>query len=250
VSPAGGRALEAVELGLRFEAARRAALEETLGVEQLPLGEDAALRKVPAAGREILARRVYWNAWRLGRSAAQAHGEVNDPARLGELLGGCGLACVAGEWRADGARRRLERAGCAAAAELGAAACDYYREAVDGLVAGLSGALRYTRLASHGHGAMRCEDVLYSEREPAARLAPVPAAVARHCAQPLARLRALGVRVELLGLAENRLHVEIAGLHGSSCGPTRLYFDLLAEHLAKRFPALALTDASPRAVLT
>jgi hypothetical protein len=250
VSSAPAGALDPADLLVRFAAARLAALQETLGFARPTTDERSALDSVPPEQRDALARRVYWNAWRLGRSAARAHGEVNEPERLCALLGASGLDCARGTWRADGTRRRLEREGCPTGEALGIAACDFFREALDGLVSGLSGRLRFARLASRGHGAQSCADVVYSERDPTARSGPVPAEVSRQFAQPIARLRVLGVSVELLGLAENRLHVEVAGLHAARCGPTGLYFDLLADHLVRHFPDLVLVDASPRAVMT
>lgn len=239
--------LDAASLGERFARARRAALAAVLPPEAETEDEIAALRALPVGAAEELGRRTYWNAWRLGTSAARAHGAVNEADRLAALLGSLGVPCLAGEWRCEGDRRRLGRDGCAAES-AGAAACDFYREAADGLVAGLSERLRFVRWTSRGHGAARCEDLLCSADDAGARFAAVPAEIAEHLARPRATLARVGLELDLLGLLENRLYVRLESASGSACGPTKLYFDLLAEHLAKRFPGLALVDATPRAV--
>lgn len=242
-------ALGLVDLGARFARARRAALAVALGGEDPGVDEARSLERVPQARREELFRTVFWNSWRLGRSAIRRYGAIDDPPALQAVLERIGFPCLSGEWRSSGRVCSLVRDGCGASCSGSADSCDYSREAIDGLVSGLSGAVAFARHHSRGHGAEQCHDVLYPIEEHEARFAPVPEEVVAHLAGPLDRLRSRGVRIDLLGIAENRLHVVCESTRGVACGPTQLYLDLLAEHLAKRFPQLELTNASSRAVL-
>lgn len=241
--------LEAADLASRFAQARRAALVVSLDGAALPAEETAAVRAVPIAARGDLFKRVFWNAWRLGKSAVGRHGAVDDLDRLRVLLEGAELACLEGAWQREDDELRLERMGCRSGAEVDRIFCDFCREAIDGLVSGLSDDLRFARRGSRGHGGERCEDLFFAAAGRDARLAPVPEPVAEHLARPLDRLAQLGVSFELVGLAENAVHVVAGDPRSAACGPSKLYFDLLAEHLAKRFPDLVLVDATPRAVM-
>lgn len=230
------------ELAERWRRARGAALG-TAGDEYL------ALAAVADGELDRALREVGLNSFRLGRSAAAHHPAADEPAALAALLGASGLPCLAAEPVVEGDLLHFRRAGCGLADRLGARVCDYHREAIDGLVCGLSNRLRFARLASRGRGESACEDLLYDASRPAARFAPVPAEVGEHLAAPLRRLAEQGFSIRLLGIAERRLFVAADAGRGTACGPARLYLDLLASHLARRFPDLDLVDATPRAVV-
>jgi hypothetical protein len=234
--------LDPRELAERWRRARLAALggagEELARLEALP--PEALAARLDAVGR---------NSWRLGRSAAAFAGAVDGAATLAALLAGSGIPCVAAGAEPLAAGCRFRREGCADLVRAGTRACDHYREAIDGLVCGLSEKLLHARVASRGHGGLACEDRLVPAGERAARFAPVPEAVREHLAGPLGRLVAQGSAITLLGLEENRLVVRCEGGRSTACGPARLLLDLLASHLAARFPDLELVDATPRAVM-
>jgi hypothetical protein len=231
----------------RFTRARRSALAKVYEGEP-PSDEVTALVELREARWEEALKQVYLATWRLGRGAARVAG---GPIRLAEmadrLRAGRGVPCLAGRWRAEGAAVVRESPGCAEGVMGGARVCDWYREALDGLVSGLGQEIGFARRASLGRCGSHCEDVLFDDSAPELRLAPVPTFILEHVAHPIRRLDEEGIELRLLGLAENRLYVTFARRSGG-CGVPRLYFDLLADHLRERFPEIELRDATPRAM--
>jgi hypothetical protein len=229
----------------RFARARRSALTKVYEGEP-PADEIAALVELREARWEEALKQVYLASWRLGRGAARVAG---GPIRLAELAdrlrAGHGVPCLAGRWRAEGGSVVRESPGCAEGVMGGARVCDWYREALDGLVSGLGQEIGFARRASLGRCGSHCEDVLFDDSAPELRLGPVPTFVIEHVAYPVRRLAEDGIELRLLGLAENRLYVSFARKAGG-CGVPRLYLDLLADHLRERFPELELRDATPR----
>lgn len=230
------------DFALRWRRARLSALGggESETERLLSLPEEATRDARKAAG---------WNSWRLGRSAAAQAGPVDDSGQLARILGTSGIPCVESTAHTSGLECRFQRTHCQAFADIGSLACDFYRDALDGAVCGLSDALRYSRVASRGAGGTSCEDRIYPAGHGELRFASVPEPVVAHLAGPLARLTARGFAIELHGLEENRLVVSVASGRTTACGPDRLHFDLLQSHLVERFPDLRLVDSTPRAVM-
>lgn len=231
----------------RFARARRSALVKVYEGEP-PADEITALVELREARWEEALKQVYLASWRLGRGAARVAG---GPIRLAEmadrLRAGRGVPCLAGRWRSEGGSVVRESPGCAEGVMGGARVCDWYREALDGLVSGLGQEIGFARRASLGRCGSHCEDVLFDDSAPELRLAPVPTFILEHVAHPVRRLAEEGIELALLGLAENRLYVTFARKAGG-CGVPRLYFDLLADHLREGFPEIELRDATPRAM--
>lgn len=219
-------------------------------------GEEAdRVRALDPSAREDLSRLVALSSWKLGSSLADRIGPVDDPERLAGLLEASGIPCaLAIRSEEPGSGLRLDRLPCCAVQrredEGGAEAlCDFYRDALDGFVCGVSRQLRYGRRVSPGRGGDRCADVLFPASRPEARFEPVPPEVSEHLAGPLAAMRQRDVALRLLGLAENRLVVLAEAGRSTACGLGKIYLDALAAHLAKAFPFLELVDATPRAVM-
>lgn len=246
-APAPCPVLDPIELAGRWSRAREAALDRLGAGEQ---GEPESQRARAAAGArfEDLLREVGRNSWRLGRSVARSFGTVDEIEPLATLLAASGMPCAQGVRRTDDEISICTRADCGTTAS-GTEICDFYREALDGFVCGASERLRFSRWRSAPRNRGRCGDVLHSAERPDARFEPLPPEVHDHLAGPLERLGAKGVGIELLGIAENRVYVRSETGRSAACGPGKLYIDLLASHLAARFPDLELVDASPRAVM-
>lgn len=231
----------------RFAKARRSALAKVYEAEP-PADEVTGVVELREARWEEALKQVYLASWRLGRGAARVAGGAVGLAEMADRLRtGRGVPCLAGRWRAEGAAIVRESPGCAEGVMGGARVCDWYREALDGLVSGLAHEVGFARRASLGRCGTHCEDVLFDDSAPELRLAPVPTFVLEHVAHPMRRLGEEGIELELLGLAENRLYVSFTRKSGG-CGVPRLYFDLLADHLRERFPEIELRDATPRAM--
>ncbi len=239
-----------IDLALRFGRARRAALEAVTGALATADGDEAwQVRLATSVAKEALLRRVYDHALTLGRGFVRYHGGTPVSAEaLPALLGALDCPCVGGDWTATDGGLVHERPGCEHGVG-GPALCDYWREAIGGLVHGLTDGVLHARHASVGRGQSSCRDALYDEPEGPLRYGPVPASTlaAVDAAKVAAHLLAPDVRVRVFGVLEDELCV---GLEQNGCDPDA---DAQRQHVLSLFhrylPGLTLRDVSPRAVL-
>lgn len=157
-----------------------------------------------------------------------------------------GAPCLRGQWHVaeDDGAVVLERAGCPGAC---ADVCDWWREAIGGLVLGVTGGLRHTRHRSLGHGDATCVDVIYRAAESPLRYGPIPDELRPELAA-VARTAALidsTCAVEFLGLSEATLFYRIApsARDGAVRGQP-----IVERSLRRRFPDLTPCEVSPRPV--
>ncbi len=239
----------AIDLAQRWSSARRAALRATLPESDEVEPEDVLLARALAHAPEAALRRVFDVSMKLGEGFRRFHGLDLPLAQLVELLPLLGPPCTARSAvrvEAEPAYR-TERDGCLAAAQH-PRTCDYWREAVEGLVLGMTGAVRHARHESVGHGGARCVDVLYVHPQSRLRFGPIP----EHLQAGLESLRRTArafdssVEIEFLGLSESVLHYSCRSL--GSGGDVRLN-SVIEQGLRRRFPWLSARDVSPRPVL-
>lgn len=200
------------ELADRWARARRAALREVLAISpDEAAGEtEATLQDRALATDEAeTCRRLFENGVTLGRGYQRVHGGPIPFAALPDVLAALEVPCARGAaQRADGDGLTVSRAGCAAAA---AGRCDAWREAIDGLVVGLSDGARLARFESLGHGDPRCVDFLYEDPQCARRFGPVSDALRALEVTVRQRLRKLdaSTRFQFLGVSEGVLAFEL-----------------------------------------
>jgi hypothetical protein len=211
--------------------------------------EDDLLRGALAENAEAANRGAFENSLRLGVGFARYHGTELALEEVPSALCEQASPCAAGTWvRVEGEpAMRLERSGCAAA-QLGPGACDYWREAIDGLVLGVTGGIRHARYQSVGHGDATCVDVLYVNPESALRYGPIPSdvAAALEAISRQARMFDSRLKVEFVGLSEGVLFYREA----STGGPSEVSVtSFVARAVRRRFPHLRLQEVSPRPVL-
>ncbi len=237
------------ELSLRWRHARRAALRSVLPSSTSEATDDELLRDALVADASTAQRAVFDNSLRLGRGWSHVEGTLATFADLVGSLPELGVPCAARDARApaDGASAMLlEREPCETAA-LGAVACDFYREALSGLILGMTGGVLHSRHASGGRGGARCVDAVYVDPEWRDRYGGIPDDLRPHLE---AATRALlmfdsRARIEFLGVAEGTLHYVVRG----GAGALRVTATL-ERLLARRVPGLSLREVSPRAVFT
>lgn len=167
---------EIADLASRWQRARRSALK-TVAESESP-GADVALASVEAEGealRDVSAesiekrlRDVFDNSRKLALSASKYFGVTFEIDDFRSLFVAAGVPCAQGIWeRRDGAAIGT-RNGCPMARVKNTHACDWYREAMDGLVMGLGQKERIVRHGSEAYGDSACVDVLFEEGPSAA----------------------------------------------------------------------------------
>jgi hypothetical protein len=239
-----------IDLSERWRRARRAALLATVVRRAEGEGEEELVLRALQKDREGALKQVFTNSLRLGTSFAQYH-RVELP--LGDLpatLPHLGVPCLAGRYRpCEGeAAYFIERGGCPAA-ELGKGVCDWWREAIEGLVLGITGGIFYTRHASAGRGGGVCVGVLYVDPESPLRFGAIPEAMreATESVRRTARAFHTSLDVEFLGMNEGVLFYRN---RRRGCGDTSLNVQSLVERgIHRHFPGVELREVTERSVL-
>ena len=247
---APGRVEPIPGLAARWRGARRAALNAVL--QEAGAADDTVLlAEALARDRDQAQRRVFENSLRLGQGFARFHHTALTLETLPDALdqvSGVAAPCLRGTWTAvpDEAALRLERPGCPFR-DQGPAACDWWREAISGLVLGVAAGLRHARHQSCGHGDGRCVDIIYVHPESPLRFGPIPAEMADALAAVARMVTAFdtSAAVAFLGLSEGVLYYQLIK---PGCGTVRAQ-PLVEQGVHRRFPDLALREVSPRPVL-
>lgn len=235
------------DLSERWRRARRAALRAVVVPTTGDDGEDQLLAQALGVDCDSTLRHVFENSLKLGTGFARFfHTEpaLEDlPAVLARLM----TPCASGTWtvlQEGEPALRLERAGCPAAAH-GSAACDYWREAISGLVLGMSGFL-HGRHASRGHKDPSCIDVFFLTPQSEHRFGPIPDEMRETLEGAVRLVKRFDSRVEIefLGIAEGVLYY-----HEKRGGGEVSTASQLKSAVQRRFPDLSLRELSPRPVL-
>lgn len=239
------------DLASRWQRARRAALRSCLPDGDVDPDTRASelelLARALRADAAAAEKAVFENSLALGRGFRRHHGVELTLGELPAVLPRLGLPCANGLSRLAVGEPGLFllRQGCEARG-LGTAACSLYREAMQGLLLGLTRGLAHSRHGSVTHGDEVCLDVIHHEGS-ALRYGAIPAEMQPVLDTLVRRLRAFDstVSVELLGMTDGALHYRL------SRGPNvQLNVQACFERsVRRRFPELRLHEASPRPVL-
>jgi hypothetical protein len=237
------------DLGDRWRRARMSALRSVAAPRSESLVDhDGLLVAALDHAAEPALKAVFDASLRLGNSF-RGYYRMDLPLRdLAGLLPSLGAPCAAATWiYLDGeAALRSERPGCAAGA-LHPRACDFWREAVDGLAGGLTGTARLARHQSRGHGDAVCVDVLHVHPESPLRYGPIPHEVRVGLDAVVRTVRRFdpSAQVEFLGLSEGILFYRLGGAGGE----VRVT-GALEQSIRRRFPGLATRECTHRPVLS
>lgn len=214
--------------------------------------------------RSVVLRKVFDYSRQLGMSASRAFKLSFEIGDFSEILESIELPCFRGKWREHNGTRVLERTGCEAVSLSGGLACDYWREALDGLVMGAGSAERLARHRSRGHGDDECVDVLFEEefslprvigegaakpRPESKKFGPVPTEVADALGVAADRLKKMKIALHVDGVSEGVLYYRLDPEKGVLCGAGgKMIHESFQRELNAKFPNLKLQDASPLAV--
>lgn len=236
------------DLAARWRRARCSALSEVLNRRSNQEPEAALLASALDEAPEQALRAAFDNSLTLGQGFRRCYSADLTLPDLVRILPELGSPCVGAQWahRPDTAAYFSERPPCVVGSEH-PRACDYWREAVQGLVLGLTSGVHHARHESIGHGGTRCIDVLYVHSQNPARFAPIPEEVSAGLAAlcRTARLFDSSIEIEFLGIEENVLHYTVrSNAEKNALDLTRI----IQRGVRKRFPWLGARDVSPRAV--
>lgn len=213
------------------------------------------LQNASPAEVEGILRKVFDNSRALGISASKFMGASWELSDLKDILPSSGIPCLSGECETRQFSMTIRREPCAQG-QACKHICDFYREAIDGLVMGLCEDERYARQASGGHGDGRCVDVFFLENgnaEIGARELYRYESVSPELLQSLApvaeRLERMHAHIVFKGVAEQTLYYEIVDSKNGSCGATGRILHGTVERLVHEInPSLRIQDTAPLAV--
>lgn len=237
----------------RWQAARIAALKQgaEVAADQPAATEEALLQQILPAQREAVLKAVYANTRKLGHSALRYFALLWDTDDVREVLAQADVPCLQGQWRHDGPQVVVERHGCSMPQQCGTLGCDYWQEAMDGLLMGLGDAVRHTRHRSAGHGDACCRDVFHSHSaagtQERAAYGPVPEHLGAFLRNLTPQCVPAHVQVTFVGYAAGVVYYQ-ATAPGMGCG-SQLWPTILQRAVAKTYPTLRLQDLAPSAVL-
>ncbi|GEM_PF-678794 len=250
----------------KWKKARLSALKEVLGEKSAGISdEELLLKQVDTETKEKALRKVFDNSRRLGLSVAKFLGLSWEASDLADLLPQVHVPCFSRPWRKHNSAYVLERAGCDSYSKTGSLGCDYWREALDGLVMGVGENERLSRHRSVGHGDSECLDVLFAEEfqpprivsapDPAEKktigqkFGPIPEAMFESL-KPIARqFESMKIKLVLEGLSEGILYYRLDAHEGVLCGAGgKLMHDSFSREMAKLYPNTAIRDVAPLAV--
>lgn len=261
------------DFGLRWQKARLSGLQsllneksksEAIGDQALATRELELLSKVSEALQDQALRTVFDYSRQLGRSVSRFLGLSLETSDFSEILASTQIPCFQGKWRSHNEALVLERKGCASLSTLNSFGCDYWREALDGLIMGAGDTERLARHRSLGHGDQECVDVLFTENYSVPRVVcreqssnppslkkygPVPLKLTQELEAISKRFEKMKVCLHIDGFSEGALYYRLETDEGVLCGAGgKLLHDSFCKELAKKFPKILAKDSSPLAV--
>lgn len=241
----------------RWEKSRRAAYFSVVGVQ---IDEANYLINLPSLNEEnfeSLLKQLFLNSRNLGQSYQKNFGLMWEQEDFINHLSQLGSPCFSGAWERRASASVLIRSGCSQGRELGTRVCQYWREAADGLVIGLSEGDRFVRHCSVESGDATCVDVIYQDEatpsdaiwESENRWGPLPQELNSTLKIIEENFDKLKVDLSFLGISEKNLFYKLEPRENLTCGSSGTIFrTLLQEKVKKVMPDLHLRDASPVAV--
>ncbi len=204
--------------------------------------------------KDTLLKEVFDNSRKLALSYSKHLGMTFELQDFQDLLSTSGIPCVHGEWSSRLNARILKRKGCDFCSKTGSDACDYWREAMDGVVIGLGEKERLARHGSVRHGDDACIDVFFTEasrsEEDSLAWGPLPAHMALELLELAAYFQSTTrVDIDLKGFREGVLYFEFASSTDLLCGNSNLLTQKFINLVREKFPGLILKDVTPQAVL-
>lgn len=241
----------------RWQRARQSALDKSLSAQVSEAMFFSKLSEISDEQFEELLKLVFLNSRNLGKSYQKSLQVVWEASDFVEHLQKLGSPCFQGTWQTKQNSVSLARAGCAGGQAAGSRFCQYWREALDGLVMGISDHERYMRHSSIGSGDHLCVDVIYQDEEISAsviwdnqmRWGPLPEPIQPELQKIKEKFLNMKIDLSFLGISEMNLYYKMESKENLTCGTSgTLFRGMLEKAVQKKFPQYVLKDASPVAV--
>lgn len=241
--------LDPADFDDRWKRARMAAQRKALGALTHE-NEELNLKAVSHEQREDLLRAVFENSKRLGESIRWHFGAEWEISDFYDVISKLDFQCFKGSWKTINEGVVLERAGCDAERHCGSYACDYFKEAMEGLVLGVSNEVTFARHESRGHGSQDCKDLFLNCNADELTFAPLTKELIAILEVVNGRMTGEGVEVTSPGQAEGVLYYSWRIHRGESCRDvSSLVEKALTLALTESLVETKIKDITPRAII-
>lgn len=204
--------------------------------------------------KTLLYRNIFDHSRALGLGLSKKYKVAFELQDFREILTTSNIPCAKGVWDSRESAEVLTRNGCDYCTKIGSFACDYWREAIDGLVMGLGESERYVRHASMRHGDSHCVDVFYLESNKRNKNSLAWGKIPEHIEPILNSLckkfeEEFKVLVEIKGMKEGVLYYELKNPTDNQCGQGGSLIKTFKENIQNIYPGLQVIEVTPKAVL-
>ncbi len=215
------------------------------------------INELPETQYEDLLKIIFLNSRNLGLGYQKQYNLAWERTDFSRHLQRLGSPCLNGDWENRISANVLTRLGCDQGRQIGSRYCQYWREAIDGLVAGLGDDTGYMRHSSVVVGDQNCTDVFYQDEvvptdalwSNEMRWGPLSIEMKEKLATIEKKFERMKVSLSFLGLSEKNLFYKLEAKENLTCGTSgAIYRGLLEKWVENNFPSFRLKDASPVAV--
>lgn len=251
-------AVDFSELAERWHRARMAAivrvLEETSSPSPSSSSENELVSLLSDEQFEKASKAVFDNSRKLALSASRYYSVQLELEDFRKLFVEAGLPCAMGRWSVRQKAQVAERHDCPHGEMRATKLCDWYREAMDGMVMGFGENERFVRHRSAAHGDEGCLDVLFDDGPEQGEewgYAAVPPPMLQHLTKVEHDFEQRSYKLSWLGYRAGTLfyHLVLSDPNQPLCrGTARNAHADLQRAVHEVFPTVRLHDASPLAV--
>lgn len=206
---------------------------------------------------EQLLKLIFLNSRNLGISYQKLYQLTWEKKDFTVFLKKLGSPCLLGDWDEKNTAHVLSRNGCNQGKLSGSRYCQYWREAIDGLVVGISDDVGFVRNSSIAAGDETCIDVFFDEEanptdaiwNNSDKWGVLPEEIKLELSKIEQKFLEMKIDLKFLGLSEKNLTYKLEPKENLTCGTAgNLYRSHLEKLVKEKFPLLNLKDASPVAV--
>jgi hypothetical protein len=213
------------------------------------------VNEIPLNMLDFALKQVFDNSRRLAMSASQHHRIRLELQDFQELLISSSLPCAVGQWTQRSQSRYVTRTGCVHGQSKNTRICDWYREAIDGVVVGLGETERYVRHRSEAYGDEGCLDIVFDDEQnlpnDELRYGPIPPPLEQHLNSVVSNWGLRGLKLDWKGYSAGTLFYTLAGQDPTDTlcqSRGRNLHQELQKSVRDVFPTLRIQDSTPLAV--
>lgn len=217
--------------------------------------EAELVNEIPLNMLDFALKQVFDNSRRLAISASQHYGIRLELTDFQKLLIASSLPCALGQWTERPQSHFVTRSGCIHGQSKNTRICDWYREAIDGVIVGLGETERFVRHRSEAYGDEGCLDIVFDDSQNLPqddlRYGPIPPPLLQHLNSVISEWKQRGFTLNWKGYSAGTLFYTLAGQDPTEAlcqSRGRTLHQDLQKSVREVLPTLRIQDSTPLAV--